>query len=278
MKAIAALITGLLTLVVSAPVRCAQSDAAKTAASVATSPVFDVAVIRPNPGDPTGHAHSHIWSSASDGHFKAQNVTAMALIQYAFDVPETRIEGGPAWMRTKPFDLDARSDLAADEQLAKMPTTEARARKRSMLQALLADRFALKVHDETRTMPVYDLVVAKGGPKFQLSKKDGTTINNTGNNGNSTMKVQGSDHTLRLLAEQLGRTVGRVVVDETGLDGRFDLTLKWSSDDLVSFGPDGPSGPSLFTALEEQLGLKLEPDKGPVTILVVDHLELPSEN
>ena len=83
---------------------------------------------------------------------------------------------------------------------------------------------------------------------------------------------------MRLLAEQLGRSVGRVVVDKTGLDGRFDLTLKYVSDDAVSAGPDSPSGPSIFTALQEQLGLKLEPEKGPVEILVVDHIDLPSGN
>ena len=232
-------------------------------------------MIRPNHGDDP-HAHSHIWSLASDGHFKAQNVTAMTLIQYAFDFAETRIDGGPAWMRSKPFDLEARSAPAVDEELSKLPSTEARARKRSMLQALLGERFALKVHQETRTMPVYALVVAKGGPKFGPSQINGTTIDSTYTNG-TTLTVRGSDHTLRLLAEQLSRTLGRVVIDKKGVDGRFDLTLRYT-DDAMYPGPESTSAASVFTALEEQLGLKLEPDKGPVVILVVDQIQLPSEN
>ena len=239
---------------------------------------FDVAVIRPTTTrDVMGSSHSHIWSAPTDSHLKAQNVTTLMLIQNAFNVPEMRIEGGPPWINTKKFDLEAESGPALDEKLRKLPSDQAREQKRRMLQALLADRFALKVHEETRTLPIYTLVVAKGGPKFQPSQKDGTTINSNGNNGNVTMTVQGSDHTLRLLAEQLSRSIERIVVDKTGLDGRFDLTLKWVSDDITARS-DAPAGPSLFTALQEQLGLKLEPDKGPVTILVVDHLGPPSEN
>ena len=93
-----------------------------------------------------------------------------------------------------------------------------------------------------------------------------------------SLTVRGSDHTLRLLAEQLSKSLGRVVVDKTGIDGRFDLTLTYTADDAVYHGPDPASAPSVFTALQEQLGLKLEPEKGPVTIPVIDHIEPPSEN
>jgi uncharacterized protein (TIGR03435 family) len=245
----------------------------------ADTPSFDVAVIRPTATpDVMGSSHSHIWSRTFDTHFKAENVSALQLIQSAYNLPELRIEGGPDWVRTRRFDLEAKSETAADERLSKLPSDEARARKRRMLQALLADRFGLKVHEETRTQPVFALVVARGGPKFQPSQKNGTTTSTNGINGNMTMTVQGSDHTLHLLAEQLGRQLSRVVVDKTGLDGRFDLTLKYVSDDLRNTGPDAPSGPSLFTAIQEQLGLKLESEKGPVTILVIDHVEPPSEN
>ena len=241
------------------------------------SPVFDVAVIRPNPGDTTGH--SHIWSSPSDGHLKAQNVTALELVRFAFAVPETRVTGGPPWMRSAKFDMEAKSDPAVDEQLSKLDSGAARQIKQRMLQALLADRLALKTHEETHVLPIYVLEVAKGGPKFQPSTKNGTTING----GNGRITVQGSDHTVALLAEQLSRVLGRVVVDKTGLDGRFELTLRWTQDDMASATPatepslaDG--APSLFTAIEEQLGLKLKSEKGPVPILVIDHLEMPSAN
>lgn len=145
-----------------------------------------------------------------------------------------------------------------------------------MLQALLADRFTLKVHQETRELPIYTLVVAKGGPRFQPSKINGTTINS----GIAYITVVGSDHTVALLAEQLSRTLGRVVMDKTGLDGRYELTLKWATDEggAGTGGSSADAGPSIFTAIQEQLGLKLESGKGPIPILVVDHLEKPSEN
>ena len=279
------LAAALLALAQSPPPSFAQSKAVDTPAA------FDVAVIRPTAShDVMGSSHSHIWSAATDGHIRAQNVTPLALIQYAFALPEIRIEGAPEWIRSKKFDMEAKSDPAADEQFGKLPSDEARARKLRMLQALLADRFALKVHEETRTLPIYALVVAKGGPRFGPSRKNGTTVGTTTVNGNVTMTIQGTDHTLRLLAEQLSRSLSRVVVDKTGLDGRFDLTLKWVSDNLAAAGApaaagtpaaagsDGPGGPSLFTALQEQLGLKLESEKGPVTILVIDRIEPPSAN
>ncbi len=244
----------------------AQSDPVQHCAAGGRATGFEVAVIRPNPGDTTGH--SHIWSAATDGHFKAQNVTALALIQFAYALPELRISGGPAWMRSTKFDMEAKSDPTVDEQLRALDSGEARQRKQRMLQ----DRFALKVHEESRTLPVYALVVAKGGRRFQTSNKGGTSIRG----GNAQIAVQGSDHTMRLLAEQLSRTLGRIVLDKTGLDGRFDLTLKWTPDDVASTDP--ANGPSIFTAIQEQLGLKLESEKGPVTVLVIDHIELPSQN
>ena len=272
----------MLGLALTARVCGAQSvatEAGKTAPA-AVAPVFEVAVIRPNPGEDTmGSSHSHIWSGPTDGHFKAQNVTALALIQWAFALPENRIDGGPAWMRAKKFDMEAKPDPAVDEQMRALDSGEVRQRKQRMVQALLADRFGLKVHQETRTLPIYELVLTKNGAKFKASEKNGTSFGTSNSsNGNVQMTAQGSDHTMRLLSEQLGKSVGRVVVDKTGLDGRFDLTLKFVSDDAVSAGPDAPSGPSVFTALQEQLGLKLQPEKGPVEILVIDHIELPSEN
>jgi uncharacterized protein (TIGR03435 family) len=191
-------------------------------------------------------------------------------------MPETRISGGPGWIRAAKFDVDAKSDPAIDSQLKALDSAPAREMKQHMLQVLLADRFALKVHQETRELPIYALVVAKGGPRFQASTINGTTIRN----GNAYITVTGSDHTVALLAEQLSQTLGRVVVDKTGLDGRYELTLKWSTDETAA-GPGATSadaGPSIFTAIQEQLGLKLESGKGRVPILVVDHLEKPSEN
>ncbi len=250
-----------------------QPGAVKT---TEVAPVFDVVAIHENRKDPSGR--SHIWSSATEGDFRTENVTAMGLLQWAYNLPDSRIRGGPPWMRTARFDVDARADPALNDRLRSLDSAQAREIERGMVRSLLADRFALKAHEESHVEPVYDLVVAKGGPKFQAAQVNGTTISG----GKGQMHIAGSDHTLALLAEQLARLVGRVVVDKTGMDGRFDLTLTWTPEETPS-GTSGSSadsggGPTIFTALQEQLGLKLKPAKGPVPILVVDQMERPSQN
>ena len=152
-----------------------------------------------------------------------------------------------------------------------------------MLQALLVSRFQLKVHPEDRELPMYALVVARNGPTFLESKANGTTIDG----GNGKIRVQGGDNTVSLLAEQLANSLGRPVVDETGIKGRFNITLQWAPYDGAAAKLGGTEmsgavldspGPSLFTAIQEQLGLKLEPRKGPVQVLIIDHIERPSAN
>jgi uncharacterized protein (TIGR03435 family) len=205
------------------------------------------------------------------------------LVQWAFTIADARILGGPAWFNSARFNIEAKADSSVDEQLRGLDSDVGRLRKQQMLQALLADRFGLKVHQETRKLPIYALTVAKSGPKFQPSQVNGTTVNAR----NGELTVRGSDNTIALLADALGKQLGRVVVDRTGLEGRYDLTLKWTPDEL-SDSQGGASGarsstsdasaPSLFTAIQEQLGLKLVPEKGPVAVLVIDHVEMPSEN
>jgi uncharacterized protein (TIGR03435 family) len=149
-------------------------------------------------------------------------------------------------------------------------------RKRKMVQALLADRFKLVMHAETRELPLYALVVAKGGAKLGPAKETGTTVNH----GRGHIEVQGAN-SIALLAEELSQEVGRDVIDRSGIQGRYDLKLIFAPDDRtpdLASSSSTDSGPSIFTALQEQLGLKLEPQKGPVEVLVVDHVEMPSEN
>jgi uncharacterized protein (TIGR03435 family) len=121
-------------------------------------------------------------------------------------------------------------------------------------------------------------VVAKGGPKFKPSEASGTTIDT----GRSRIHVQGSDNTITLLARELAQSLGRVVLDNTGIDGRYDLTLSWTPDDgpppMLNGAPDPNAPPEMFTAIQEQLGLKLESTKGPVPVIVVDHAAMPSVN
>jgi uncharacterized protein (TIGR03435 family) len=249
-------------------------------ASAATpTPAFDVVSIHlSNPAKDDGH--HHIYNDPSESHFRTANLSVKDLIQFAYGLPGTQVLGGPAWLDTAMFDIDAKSDPTVDAQLHALPTSEARAQKQLMVQALLADRFQLKTHQETRQLPVYALVVAnpKTGPKFKPSEVNGTTIDT----GRSRLHIAGSDNTIAILARELAVALGRVVLNHTGLTGRYDLTLRWTPDDaptpLLNGAPDPSAPPDIFTAIQEQLGLKLEPTKGPVPVLVIDRIEMPSEN
>jgi len=154
-----------------------------------------------------------------------------------------------------------------------------------MIQAMLADRFKLLAHHEIREQPVYELVIAKNGPKLQEAKPaegsdpGGTVESRAG-------QIAAKNVVVSQLVTRLTQTLGRTVVDKTeGLKGKYDFMLIWAPDEAgsspssaSSSAPPDPTGPSIFTAIQEQLGLKLEPAKGPVDCLVIDHLEQPSEN
>jgi uncharacterized protein (TIGR03435 family) len=165
-----------------------------------------------------------------------------------------------------------------DAQLHRLPSDQARQQKQMMVQAVLADRFKLAAHQETRQLPIYALVVVKGGPKFKSSKINGTTVDT----GRSRLHIAGSDDTIALLARELAQVLGRVVVNNTGVSGRYDLTLIWTPDDaptpMLNGAPDSNAPPGIFTAIQEQLGLKLESTRGHVPVLIIDHVEPPSSN
>ena len=193
-------------------------------------------------------------------------------------------------------------DQATADKLRKLgEPPQAEPVRQHMLQVLLVDRFKLAVHRETKELPIYSLVVAKGGSKLHEAKPGDTYPN--GIKGPDGRPVPRGSHFMRMgrgeltaqgigmddIAHLLTRQTGRTVVDNTGLKGNYDFTLHWTPDQIAptpngpgSGGPDSStsseSGPSIFTAIQEQLGLKLESQKGPVEILVVDHVERPSEN
>jgi uncharacterized protein (TIGR03435 family) len=234
---------------------------------------FDVASIHLNNTEADGH--HHIISDPGESRFRTVNLALRDLIQFAYGVPDSQILSGPTWLDSIMFDIDAKSDPAVDAELRALPTEEARHQKQLMVQALLADRFQLKIHQETRQLPIYALVVAKDGPRFKPSKIDGTTIDA----GRTRLHVAGSDDTISILARELAQVLGRVVVNQTGLSGRYDLTLRWTPDDAAaSASPSPDTPPDIFTAIQEQLGLKLESKKGPVPVLVIDSVEKPSPN
>jgi len=204
----------------------------------------------------------------------------------AYGIPQPRILGGPKWLESQRFDIEAKMETAAAERLQALPRDQRRAQMQAMYQQLLADRFKLAVHWETRELPIYALVQAQKGPLLQASK------NPDGDQGTSsgTGKFSATGLTMPEIAEsltqELSRELGRVIVDQTGLPGRFDIHLKWTPDTgpvATANGADSPSpppdsGPSIFTAIQEQAGLKLESSKGPVKVLVIDNVEMPTEN
>ena len=255
----------------------AQQQQSAPEPSAAPAPVFDVAAIHLHIPEP--HEHNSIVSSPSDGHFRAENVSVLMLIHWAYEMPETRILDAPSWVRSTYFNIDATADPAVDQQLHNLTSEVGRKQKEMMVQALLADRFHLVVHPETREFPIYELVVAKGGAKLGDPKSSGTTFDYS----RGHIEVDGSN-SVAFLAEELSKETGRNVVDKTGITGRYHLKLQWTPDEGAapasnsSASSPSDSGPSLFTALEEQLGLKLEPAKGPVQVLVIDHVEMPSAN
>ena len=255
----------VLGLFFSLPSARGQQPAPKQTAPVAASGLaFEVATIKPAAPSPDGH--NHIYYPAGD-RFGAQNVTLLMLLDWAYRLPQTQILDAPAWLRSTYFDIDAK--LEAADAPANLSDGEDQARKRRMVQALLGERCKLKLHGETRVLPAYDLVIAKGGSKLQPSTNGGLSIST----GRSRLNEQGL--TPAMLAEQLSYVAGRVVVDRTNLSGRFDVKLQWTPDG-TPIGENSP--PALFTAIQEQLGLRLDSAKEPVDVLVIDHVELPSAN
>ena len=237
-----------------------------------TPPTFDVVSIHLNKTATDGH--HHIFNDPAESRFRVVNLPLRDLIQFAYGLPDSQILGGPGWLDSTMFDIDAKCDAAMDARLHGLPTEEARHQKQVMVQALLADRFQLRTHQETRLLPLYALVVAKGGARVKAAEVNGTTIDS----GRTRLHVAGGEDTMALLTRVLAQVLGRVVLNETGLRGRYDLNLRWTPDEDAarSTSPDAP--PGLFTAIQEQLGLKLDATKGPVPVLVIDGVEMPTAN
>lgn len=259
--------------------------------------VYEVASIKPNKSGDNKVMMMH----TPDG-LSANGANVMMLIMSAYRVNPYQITGAPSWLTSERYDIEAKMDIATADELRRLSEDHRIAATQHMLQVLLADRFKLKVHQETKELPIYVLVVAKNGAKLEEAKPGDTYANGIkgpdGKSGAGMMfgrreGVTAQGVPIANLVRRLSLLLGRSVVDNTGLSGKYDFTLKCTPDEIrtsLSKGPEsgepGPasaafpdsSGPSLFTALEEQLGLKLESQKGPVEIVVIDHVERPSEN
>jgi uncharacterized protein (TIGR03435 family) len=193
------------------------------------------------------------------------NQTLKRLIERAYEVTPVQVSG-PDWLEHVRFDI-----------AAKFPLDVKREDQPLMLRTLLEDRLKLAVHRETREMSGYELGVAKGGFKLTPVEPGGMSTNSSGGVV-STLSVK--KVSMARLAALLTQFLGQTVVDKTGIDGVYDFDLKWTRDDLTSDQNKGDSdAPSLFTALQERLGLRLQARKVPVEVIVVDRVErVPSEN
>jgi len=259
-------------------------------------PKYDVSSVKPASSD-DGRSLLQFTPDGTSVH----GVPVQMLLRFAFGVEADRLLGSPSWAQSNRYDIEAK---VAPEDAPKLDKLKAEDR-RAMLLPLLVERFNLKYHHETREMPMYTLVVAKGGPKLTESKIEAATkpddaLGGPGGPKPANMpgrmmmmpgRIESQGSTLDMLAHSLAPPLGHTVIDKTGLTGKYDYTLQWTPDDGMAPMPGGPGGgpphednavqgggPSLFTAVEEQLGLKIESTKGQVDVIVIDHLDLPSAN
>lgn len=260
--------------------------------------VFEVVSIKQNK-NASGMIRLGLWGER----FLATGMTLHGLIQESFVIEEDELAGEPHWVKSESYDVEAKMDHSVAEHLNQLSFDQRLIQYHRMLQTVLAYRFKLVFHWGTKELPVYALIVAKGGPKIQEAKPGDTYPNGTedldGQGHGDIMRfgrgiLAGQGVSIAFLVQMLSQQqLGRHVLDKTGLAGKYDFTLQWTPDmnqgarlKALNDGhsaaggapPPEDSGPSLFSAIQDQLGLKLQPEKGPVPILVIDHVERPSEN
>lgn len=224
-------------------------------------PRFELASVKP--GRTNGPFSS---DTLPGGRFTATNYSLDMLIRTAFGVEDYQVAGVPGKLGAEPYNIDAKTAGPHPQRLG-------REEEQQLLQALLLDRFALSFHRETRDMPLYSLIVAKNGPRLVEHTGPGSPSLNA-NDGS----IIGRKTTLANLAWGIRRLLHRPVTDNTGIKGEFDFDLKWTPEQTATATLDLDVGADLFSALQEQLGLKLESRKGSVEVIVVDHIERPTPN
>jgi uncharacterized protein (TIGR03435 family) len=304
MRKLLLLVTGLSAIVavcLPIPARL-RAQAQAPAADASANPVFEVASVKQNR---SGEGFIRV-GMAPGGRFTATNVPLRQLILMAYQVQPFQIVGGPNWITSDRFDIVAKA--AGD---VPPPAPGVVGPMQLMMRTLLADRFKLTLHNEQKEMPIYALVLAKAdgklGPQLRQSTTDCASIMRAAAQRGGPppppsfnepiqcgMRVfpgalTAGGFPLSQLTQFLSSTVQRIVVDRTGLTGNFDLNMTWTPDQMPQGRGDpppgapplpaiDPNGPSIFTAVQEQLGLKLESTKAPVDVLVVDRAEHPTED
>jgi uncharacterized protein (TIGR03435 family) len=221
---------------------------------------FEVASIRPVPDNQNGPTGVNVFDG---GRRRITNATMRFLILATFRIQKDQIVGGAGWLDSDRFDIEAKTGRPEKITQDQIPP---------LLESLLAERFHFKFHRETRELTVNLLDIDKNGPKLKPSA-DGTATDMRMNQGPGKSQLTGTGVSMQALAAWLGLFLGRIVVDQSGLKDNYDLTLEWSPDQT-----NDTAAPSLFTALREQLGLRLDSGRAPVEMVVIDNVEKPSEN
>jgi len=239
--------------------------------AIDASPGFEVATIKPSDPNRPGKLFS-----VNGRNFSTINTTLNDLITFAYGVHARQITGGPAWLESDKYDLAGIPDK---------PGAPSQKQLKVMIQKLLADRFKLAFHNEKKELTVYAITLAKTGPKLAKSQSGPNALPSMLFRGLGNLPVGNATMT-DFAGLMQAAVLDRPVVDQTGLTGHFDFTLNWAPDETqfsamgakVPPPADNDPRPNLFTALQEQLGLKLESTKAPVDVIVIDHVERPSPN
>jgi uncharacterized protein (TIGR03435 family) len=219
-------------------------------------PEFEVASVKPHS---SSEGSPHVSIARDPGRLTYTNITVRVLIREAYGLKVYPLSRGPDALSTGRYDV-----------IAKVSPDASKEQRMLMLRALLAERFKLVVHRETKELPIYTLVAGKDGPKVRAVANDGSAPE-TGSAGGHQIKAH--HISMKLLAATLQAWIGDTVVDATGLTGLYDLNLDFNVDESTS-----SEGPTVFEAVQRQLGLKLESGKGPVEVVAIDHVEKPSAN
>jgi uncharacterized protein (TIGR03435 family) len=307
------LLAFLLTSRLLNPILCGAQAVAES--TIVISPTFEVASIRLEESGGTSH---YVKIGFERNGFEARGASLLLLLQEAYGINDDRqIVGGPSWVGSQSFTIEAKIDDATVDALDKLSDDRLNLAQKRMLQTLLADRFNLTLHRETKELPIYSLVTTKNVPKLHQSKPGDDYANGTQWPGGASMgpdtvsylflygnvQMKGQGASMDRLVDRLTQNADRLqldrkIVDNTGLTGKYDFVLNFrvpsrtnvmgevQTDDPalkkeigeIEAANSGSNEMSIFTALQEQLGLKLESKRGPVETLVVDHVELPSPN
>jgi uncharacterized protein (TIGR03435 family) len=250
---------------------------------------FDVVSIKPNKTGTTmiGEGvigHFAVTKMTRDG-FSSANVTAKSLIATAYGLREYLISGGPSWIESTRYDIEAKvADFNAVNSLPPAEISNStqltKAQRSQMIRSLLTDRFKLAAHYDTKDAPIYELVIDKGGSKlqeFKLGDADHNQLRDPELRMTNLGHLAGQEVTAASLVDTLSQLLQYPVVDKTGLTGKYVINLQYTPDTGPATDSPDSTGTSIFTALQQQLGLTLASTKGPVKTLVIDHIEQPSE-